>query len=643
MATRLVVGDTGNDVTLHRVGRFRSWIRPIAEPFIRGSRSAGEGGDPTTSAWTRWLALAATILIPVVAGLFTLRQLDDFDLFWHLRTGQWIQEMHQVPLTDPFGEITAGAPWIEVPWAADVAMAVVARIAGVLGLQILAVLLVTGSFGVCLVRLPRTPLVIWAGVLAILTCWQRFLPRPDLLSLPLLIALLLLVDRMPSKRRADLAWVALLAVVWCNIHGSFVLVPVVLAATLGGELLGHRPVRHLLLALALVLVAPLATPYGARLYLVLEPYVKSIAALAGLTETQRLTLAEWRPTWQGLVHDSAFPFWPLMLLTAILVLSFARTGRQVCLSRLLSAVVLMGLGLTAVRHLLVYSISALVFIGLNERDRLDVFLPGPEPAVEPPGPGPRRGRSPWPRLAATACAAALVVLVVTAGSIVTDRYYVARDLSTRTGVGVDLRTAPEGAAVWLAAHVPPGRIFNNFDSGAYLHHRLYPNFRPYLDARLVDADLYFQVRHAIASDTRFASLVEREGIGTIVLSHPSPETYVLLPRLAADARWKLAFRDRNSTIHVRTDLAAPEPRHPPLELDPPLEPAMRSVNRWLDRLKTGVLPADYLTSALVSRMLGQPTRELIAYRRAYAIAPDNARVEQFFAINPDLRPARPER
>jgi len=50
----------------------------------------------------------------------TARPALDPDLWWHLRTGQWIVETGTVPHTDPFSFTRAGQPWVSHEWLSEV-------------------------------------------------------------------------------------------------------------------------------------------------------------------------------------------------------------------------------------------------------------------------------------------------------------------------------------------------------------------------------------------------------------------------------------------------------------------------------------------------------------------------------------------
>ena len=61
----------------------------------------------------------------------------------------------------------------------------------------------------------------------VLLIWFRFLVRPDLLTFPLTVGLLLLVDRLPRHTVPTAILVTALTIVWANLHGSYVLVPLI--------------------------------------------------------------------------------------------------------------------------------------------------------------------------------------------------------------------------------------------------------------------------------------------------------------------------------------------------------------------------------------------------------------------------------
>ena len=60
----------------------------------------------------------------------------DPDLWWHIKVGQNIVASHHWPTSDPFSYTVAGNPWMAYEWLGDVVLGTVARVGGLLGLDV---------------------------------------------------------------------------------------------------------------------------------------------------------------------------------------------------------------------------------------------------------------------------------------------------------------------------------------------------------------------------------------------------------------------------------------------------------------------------------------------------------------------------
>jgi hypothetical protein len=219
------------------------------------------------------------LLLAGVAFILGCQELFDADVWWHLRSGRWILEHGRVPDLDPFTFASADRPWIDLQWLFQVALAGAFAVGGVRGMILVAsgvcasAVLVAAT--ACRSRWPR-----WVVV----ACWlpatvamsTRFGPRPEVFSLlgvAAYLAVLLRADEVPS-----LAWrLAPIQVLWVNLHGLFVLGPLILGLYLADRfvcsLLGSRPSHgisparwwvHLGGAATAVGIACLVNPYGLR-------------------------------------------------------------------------------------------------------------------------------------------------------------------------------------------------------------------------------------------------------------------------------------------------------------------------------------------------------------------------------------------
>ena len=217
-----------------------------------------------------------------VAFLLGCYELFDPDIWWHLKSGQWILEHGRVPFLDIFTFSSSDRVWVDLHWGFQVALALAFRLAGVAGMIVMAA--AAGSAAVSIAMTARGPLwPRWAAVL----CWlpalalmaMRFDPRPEMFSLVYLACFLAILVRV--EQRPTLAWcLPPVQVLWVNTHGLFVLGPIVLGCYIvervaqvwiDSRALGEGPAqrsrllwRHLILVLAAVAIACMVNPYGVR-------------------------------------------------------------------------------------------------------------------------------------------------------------------------------------------------------------------------------------------------------------------------------------------------------------------------------------------------------------------------------------------
>src|SRR5215831_17793026 len=78
--------------------------------------------------------LGTGIFIAVVAWAPLLA---DPDIFWHIKTGEWIMAHGDVPRVDIWSHTVAGEPWRDMEWPAQIVMALTYRYGGWVGLSAL--------------------------------------------------------------------------------------------------------------------------------------------------------------------------------------------------------------------------------------------------------------------------------------------------------------------------------------------------------------------------------------------------------------------------------------------------------------------------------------------------------------------------
>lgn len=292
----------------------------------RSDISVGPRSDPP------WAVLAWAL--PASAAL--LAKMRAIDLAYHVRAGQVTLRTGDLVLVDPFTFTSAGRSWLNQQWAAQVIFAAAHRLLGWAGVG-LTYAAALGSGIAFLYRscrragaVPRTAALL--SLLGFMVASGSLAARPQALAVPLFTGTWLLL-----VRRDLWMWIVpVLAVIWANVHGSFVLAPLLVAFALGDDLVERRhPGRGLLLFLVTV-VATFITPFG--------PHVWSYAIDVVGNDTIRNSVAEWRPP--SPLSISGAPFWLSGVAVAIVAAWKRRVVRPVDVARLL---VFFALGAPALR------------------------------------------------------------------------------------------------------------------------------------------------------------------------------------------------------------------------------------------------------------------------------------------------------
>ena len=223
------------------------------------------------------LTVKHTFLAVVFVGLFALaaRNVNDPDVWWHLKTGQYIAEHKSVPHTDPFSYTRAGEPWVAHEWLTDLLLYELDRTIGFGGLIVVFAVVLCAAFFLLYLRCGPNPYV--AGVATLYAAWAT-MPvwgvRPQVLSLLLTSLWLLILER--SERNPRLLWWTLpLTLLWVNLHAGFALGLALSALFLAGEFVervlgrSQQSASHLrfaaLIFLLDLLIVPL-NPNGLRMY-----------------------------------------------------------------------------------------------------------------------------------------------------------------------------------------------------------------------------------------------------------------------------------------------------------------------------------------------------------------------------------------
>lgn len=476
----------------------------------------------------RWF-FAAILLFGLLA--MTARPATDPDLWWHLRTGQWIVETGHVPHIDPFSFTRGGTLWVSHEWLSEVVFYQIWRHAGLAALIIFSSAITTAGFLLLYLRCTVKPA--WAAAATVLgayasaPCWGT---RPQMFTFALASLLLWLLEQAEHRPRL-LFFVPPLFLLWVNLHAGFAVGPVLMFLYTAGVLLETatgtmawqeaRPIftRVLVTILACMALVPV-NPSGARLFLYPIDTVRFIEL--------RALIVEW------LSPDFHQPqYLPCLLLILLLFPALAWSRSQVKGRILLPVAFTLLSALDAVRHIPIFALVAIPVIVQALR---------PRPATQSPATIPARQRF---RLFFNPAVIALLAVFV---------------LWRWTSLGntQEVRESadfPRQAIAFLRANALPGRLFAYYDWGGYAIWNLYPRYHVFADGRsdLYGNDILKQCQTALQLRDGWQNVLDQWSVQTVLI----PPRSALAEALLLDSHWMVAYRDPQAALFVRASKLLP--------------------------------------------------------------------------------------
>jgi hypothetical protein len=470
-------------------------------------------------------------LIPLLVGFGTyavvivrpFNLLNDADTLWHIVAGRWIIEHYALPFHDTFTHTVPGGTWVPHEWLAEVVFAAVYDCLGWGGV-IAATGLATGaSFALLTGALqsslgPRRAAI--GAALAFLLTEEHLLARPHILALPFLVIWMSAVIRPRDNGRVPSFALLPVTVVWCNLHGGFV-IGLLFAGLLAGEAVLQAStsarwgvIRGWAIFLGLSALAGLVTPNGFETYILPLRMLRMGFALSGLVE------------WQSANFQS---FEALEVWIMLVVLGGFSLGLRLPWTRTVMLLLLLHLALSHVRNTELLGIIGSLLIAAP----LSTQLGSPARATIVPA----------PRVFAPALlAAATVATILTALGFVSTA--VALD---RLGIQPPDKVAPVAAVEAARDAGVGGPVFNSYGFGGYL---IFCGIPTFVDGR---TDLFgdaFLARYISAYNSvgnALPELLDQYKVAWTLLEPTSPAAS-LLDHLSG---WERVYGDSFAVVHRR--------------------------------------------------------------------------------------------
>lgn len=178
--------------------------------------------EPATAPRGDWLWLAALLLLAFLVGCV---EIEDPDLWWHLRTGQLIYERGEIPRHDWFTYTNPESEWIDLHWGFQLIAAALWSLGGAAALVSAKALVQTAAISIAVFAGRgeaswRRAAACWLPALLVFS--GRNQVRPEMFSFLFLAVELAIVANL--RRKPRLAWLLpAIQAIWINVHGLFIL------------------------------------------------------------------------------------------------------------------------------------------------------------------------------------------------------------------------------------------------------------------------------------------------------------------------------------------------------------------------------------------------------------------------------------
>jgi len=485
--------------------------------------------------------------LALVAGFLALllrTALFDPDYYWHIEAGRWIVVHGMLPSTDPFSFTMTGQPWITHEWLFEILLYGFFAAAGSFGAKLLSALLGIGAVKLVYAAankvLARPTQAAWLAAAFYVFVYEFPSPRPQLLTYLFLAAYFCVLAMLKyGKDGRLLPALPLIMIAWVNAHGGYLIGIFLLAAFGLSEWLvlrasaaddgGNRRLRRFAVASALTVLATLCNPQ----FIAHWAYPFTVMGM----EASRHIAEWWSPDFNSLLGRLY-----LLMVAGFCTLQIYRK-RKPDLTEFAVPGLFIVAGFLANRHLPLAAMAMTVFAAPVVRDGLQIAA-APPPWILGPWRRWRNYATQGKTLGRTE--GQLNLAVALALAVVAATYYP----TARAGEAAFIRAKlPVDAVQFILDHRIEGRMFNSYDFGGYLIHRLYPQQRVFIDGRAdMYGDRFFMEFGTMANGgPGWAALFDTYAVDYVICQRDAAIRQLLIAR----GDFRLVYDDATSSVLVR--------------------------------------------------------------------------------------------
>lgn len=503
-----------------------------------------------------WIAVTGLIFLSAIVAC---NKVWTFDAFWHLKSGQWMLEHHQVLKYDPFStpETPDGSPtrWVNVHWLFQIIVACCHGLGGFAGLVVLKMVCFAATFALFASWFSKRVSPAWlmfTGIWIILSCEGRIRVRPEIFTFAFLMATMVILETVRTDGKTRLLWwLVPINIAWVNMHGLFVVgVITTWSAVIGafidralrresaGGLATGKAVLIALVATAACFVSP--WPVEAALHpLILQ------TRISGKEAAYTFGVSEFRPTYTINPFKNVSTFSALLMGLAVLDIMQLQ-WRKVPLGHLLWFGFFATLAMMAIRNVMLFAIPAGFLLTLHGGDGIKQIVQ-------------RHRRLGKIGLPATILMIVIIIAIAT-GYATEASYRWQRRQACRFGFGLARRVHPIKMAKWLGKVNLSGDILPlDFGNGGVFIYYSWPRRKVWMDGRLELHSLkrfleLQKIDRKLFSPIQAADPIETQLPPTVRFIVVSADDTKHIESLNESARFKLVYVDYSAICFARVPM-----------------------------------------------------------------------------------------
>ena len=478
----------------------------------------------------KYIFYAIGLLIIVIAALTSFFPIDNYDIWWHLQTGEYIVSEKTIPDSDIYSYTAEGKSWITHEWLAELIFYAI-YVAGGLNLMIVFKVLISILIAYILLYQIRksgnkNPLLYILVVAAISIGSFRLFVRPHLFTYLFLTILSINIFNpryFDKSRYTTLLLIPAIFLLWANIHSGFVIgLGVYWVVTIGAVISGrNRDVKENI-------------PFSDSLKkYILPPAIASLAAFInpnGIKAFAYPFLLASEPVFKSAIAEMVSPFeifatQKLYWLLLVIIIGFAVYGifRNIRNRPAISVILLIGVisSLMSIRNsyefALLTAVASIATIPSFTRGLL------------------------W--------AGTLSALVFTICCGYFSSKYIYDTRGIKFGVSADL---PQSTADFLDKIEYRGNVYAPLGWGSYFIWRGWPDRKVFIDGRLLVYGPQFLNEYHFIRQNEPGALERLESYGTEAVAIPIGQLrWPIRDAVAVSPDWQLCYFDDKSVLFLR--------------------------------------------------------------------------------------------